>query len=65
MGSIRRLIALLGLAGIGWIAYTLVLGQVTLADAGIRAAAILAAVMVLTRLFGFGVRMIATSLERS
>lgn len=64
MASLKRSTALLGLIGIGWIGYTLVVGDVSLVDAGIRGGAILGAVLVLTRLFSVGVRALATSLER-
>ncbi len=64
MASLKRWTALLGLLGIGWIGFTLVVGDVSLVDAGVRAGAILAAVVVLTRLFSAGVRALATSLER-
>lgn len=63
MGSLRRLTAFLGLAGLGWIGYTLLMGDLTLADAGIRAAAIFGAVTVLSWVAGLGVRILASTLE--
>ena len=35
MGALRRFTAIAGLFGIGWIAYTLIKGEVTLFDAGL------------------------------
>lgn len=63
MGSIRKAIAVVGLMGIGWIGYTLIQGDLSLLDAGIRAAAIFGAVIVLGQVLTIGVRLLASSLE--
>ena len=65
MARLKSFVAMAGLAGVGWIAYTVVQGEVSLMDAGIRAAAVLGAVMVVTMFIGFGARMLAASLERA
>jgi len=63
VGSIRKAIAVVGLMGIGWIGYTLIQGDLSLLDAGIRAAAIFGAVIVLGQVLTIGVRLLASSLE--
>ena len=65
MAALRRFTAIAGLFGIGWIAYTLLRGEVTLFDAGVRAASVFGAVVVLTWLMGLGVRAVASSLEHA
>ena len=63
MDSIRRFVLFLGFAGLGWIGYTLVAGNVTLFDAGIRSAAVLGAVLVMLALIRGGIRVLAASLD--
>ena len=64
MDGLRRFVLAFGFVGVGWIGYTLVEGNLTLLDAGIRAAAVLGAVLVALALMRGGVRMLAASLER-
>ena len=55
---------LLGLLMLGTIAYQTVLGQVTLAEAGTRAAITLLVVILIRRLGRFGMNALAVSMER-
>jgi hypothetical protein len=64
MGTLKRFTAVAGLFGIAWIGYTLVRGEVTLLDAGVRAASIFGAVVVVSWIMGLGLRTMARSLER-
>jgi len=65
MDSLRRYAAVLGLLGLGWIAYGLVSGELALLDAGIRAGALLVGVLLITTFMRVGIGLLASSLERS
>jgi hypothetical protein len=61
---VSRITGVLGLLMLGAIAYQLVIGQVTMAAAGGRAAMTLAAVVVVRRLGRFGMDALAGAMER-
>lgn len=61
---VSRITGILGLLMLGAISYQLVMGQVTLAAAGGRAAMTLAAVVVVRRLGHFGMDALAGAMER-
>lgn len=64
MAQIRRFVTLLGIAAIGLIGYQLVMGDMSLPDAGIRAMGVLVGVILVMRVVGSGVRLLAESLDR-
>ena len=61
---VSRITSLLGLIMLGAIAYQVVLGQITLMEAGQRSAVTLVAVMIVRRLGNFGMQALAGSMER-
>ena len=61
---VSRITGVLGLLMLGAIAYQLVIGQVTMAAAGGRAAMTLAAVVLVRRLGRFGMDALAGAMER-
>jgi len=63
VNSLRRYVAVLGLLGLGWIAYGLVSSELALFDAGIRAGALLVGVLLITALMRVGIGLLASSLE--
>ncbi|MCB0990050.1 MAG: hypothetical protein R2770_12075 [Acidimicrobiales bacterium] len=65
MAQIRRFVTLLGMAAIALIGYALVTGDMSLPDAGVRAIGVLVGVIVVMKLAGSGLKMLAESLESS
>ncbi len=65
MRDVRRVLSILGLLAMGWISLLLVMGRLSLLDAGIRALAVMLAVVVVTKLVRLGTRALASSLEAS
>lgn len=64
VNPVSRVTGILGLLMLGTIAYQTVLGQVTLAEAGTRAAITLLVVILVRRLGRFGMNALALSMER-
>ncbi len=64
MNPVNRITGVLGLLMMGAIAYQTVIGQVTLAEAGTRAAITLVVVIMIRRLGRFGMNALAVSMER-
>ncbi|MCP3934267.1 MAG: hypothetical protein GY708_02720 [Actinomycetia bacterium] len=64
MGQIRRFVTLLGMAAIGLIGYQLIVGDLSLPDAGVRALGVLIAVIVVMKLATAGVKALADSLTK-
>ncbi|MCP3974768.1 MAG: hypothetical protein GY720_09770 [bacterium] len=64
VNPVSRITGALGLLMMGAIAYQTVIGQVTLAEAGTRAAITLIVVMVVRRLGRVGMNALAVSMER-
>lgn len=65
MRKLRRALALVGLIATGAIAYLLVTGQMSAADAGLRAGAVMGAVLLAGRLSDAVISGVARSLERT
>ncbi len=65
MKDVRRILSTLGLLALGWISLLLVLGRLSLLDAGIRALAVMVAVLVVGKLIRVGTGILASSLEAS
>jgi hypothetical protein len=63
-GPLSRLAAILGLLMMVPIGYLVIIGELTVVDASVRAAVTLAAVIVVRRLGRFGVGVLADSMER-
>lgn len=64
-GPVRRLVAALGLIAMAPLGYLLVMGRVTLPEAATRAGFTLLAVLVVSRLAGWGFNLLAGSIESS
>lgn len=64
VNPVSRITGVLGLLMMGAIAYQTVIGQVTLTEAGTRAAITLVIVILLRRLGRFGMNALAVSMER-
>lgn len=64
MAGVRRILSACGLGAILWIGVLLVQGDLSVADAGIRAMLALVAVVVLVRIVESSLAAMASSLER-
>ncbi len=63
MGSVRRVLAALGLIAILWIGVQLVQGSLSLPDAGIRAFLALVSVVIVSKLADVGFRALIHTLD--
>ncbi|GEM_PF-5946915 len=63
MKDVRRVLSILGLLALGWISLLLVMGRISLLDAGIRALAVMGAVLLVGKLVRVGTGILASSLE--
>ncbi len=62
MSQIRRFVTLIGMVAIALISYQLIVGDISLPDAGIRALGVLIGVIVVMKLAAAGVNALAESL---